>query len=36
VGLRINFGQDTLMSVDRTGASQGFFNTPILQTAYDQ
>jgi hypothetical protein len=30
------FGQDSLQSVDRTGASQGFFNPAILQTAYDQ
>jgi hypothetical protein len=35
-GMRINFGQDSLQSVDRTGASQGFFNPAILQTAYDQ
>lgn len=35
-GIRIHFGQDTLLSVDRSGASQGFLDSRILQIAYDQ
>lgn len=35
-GLRIHFGQDTLMSFDRSGASQGFLNSRMLQMADDQ
>lgn len=35
-GIRINFGQDTLLSVDRSGASQNFLESSILQMAYDQ
>ncbi len=35
-GIRIHIGQDTLMSVDRSGASQGFLDSRILQMAWDQ
>lgn len=34
-GIRIHFGQDTLQSFDRTGASLDFFDTKMLATAYD-
>ncbi len=34
-GARIHFGQDTLLSFDRTGASLDFLDTRMLPVAYD-